>query len=307
MTAEREERWIWPAFADDLLGRLALGAAELQASVMSLLEQWPTTEPDEAFVTRALTYPWARPAGSFVLEDRDRIGPVTPVHREELAALAAGAEPAPGQPRRYPLLAIGSNGAPDTLVRKFEYLPADGTRVFSIAGRLHDFDIGAVAGITPYGAFPATLVPSPGAIVECSLLWVTAPQLEALTWSELSYAIGRLSPIRFETPDHPEDNAIDAALVYIARWGFLTIDDQPVSLEAMPATNRTGAVWTQERLLEWAAGEVFGAGTGHRRLLESLAREPVPTITEINRRARATASPFTHDAWRVLPGTADVG
>jgi hypothetical protein len=135
---------------------------------------------------------------------------------------------------------------------------------------------------------------------------VTGPQLEALTWSELSYALGRLSPIRFESPDHPEGNAVEAALVYVSRWGFLAIDGRPVSLEAMPAVGRTGAVWTQERLLDWAAGAVYGEGTGHRRLLEALAREPITTINAVNEHARAKAAQFRHDAWTPVPGTADV-
>lgn len=292
----------WPPIDEALRARLALSGDALKAEVWDYLKVWPSQEADEAFITRGLTYPWARPAGSFVLEDRDRLGPLTPAHHDELAALAGGVAPGPGEPARYPLLAIGSNGAPDTLIRKFEFLPAADTRVLVVAGRLHDFDVGATAHVAPYGAFPATLVPSPGTAVSCSLLWVTGPQLMALTWSELSYAFGRLAPVRFE-PGDPELGEVDHALVYVSRWGHLTIDGQAVSLEAMPAEHRTGAVWSQERLLEHAADRLLGAGTGHRALLELLAREPIPTTQAISEAVAVDATPFAHEAWEPYPGT----
>ncbi len=292
----------WPPIEDALRDRLALPLPQLETTVYEYLKLWPSQACDDAFVERALRYPWARPAGSFVLENRDELGPVTVEHHEELAALARGEGPSPGQPRRYPLLAIGSNGAPDTLIRKFEFLPADETRVLVVAGKLFDFDVGATARLAPYGAFPATLVPSPGAAVHCSLLWVTQPQLLALTWSELSYGFGRLGPVQFESTDHAV-HRLDAALVYVSRWGHLTIDERPVSLEAMPADGRSGAIWSQERLLEHAAGRLYAPGTSHLRLLEDLAREPVATIRAVTDAVACDATPFAHEAWTPYPGT----
>lgn len=292
----------WPPIDDALRARLALPLADLEAAVYEYLKIWPSQDADDAFVTRALEYPWARPAGSFVLEDRDRLGPITPGHHEELEMLARGETPA-GHPRRFPLLAIGSNGAPDTLIRKFEFLPAADTRVLVVAGRLHGFDVGATARIAPYGAFPATLVPSPGTAVHCSLLWVTGPQLLALTWSELSYMFGRLSRIRFEPRGHTA-GAPDHALVYVSRWGHLSIEGRPVSLEAMPADGRSGAVWSQERLLDHAAARLYGPGSGHGRLLGDLARAPIPAVKAVGDAVAVDATPFAHDAWTPYPGTA---
>lgn len=306
MTQDGSPEPPWPRLPAELVERLALPVDELRSSIRALLSHWPASEPDEAFVTRALEYPWARPAGSFVLEARDQLGPLTPAHHDELEALAAGAAPADGAPVRYPLLAIGSNGAPDTLIRKFEYLPAEETRVLAVAGRLQDFDVGAVAGLVPYGAFPATLVPSPGASVQCTLLWVTQAQLEALTWSEVSYAIGRLAPIDF-TAASEAPHRVRHALVYISRYGYLSIDGAPVALEAMPAEGRTARSWSQERLLEWAAGRIYGDGASHLRLLEALAREPVPTVRLVNREITAEATPFCHEAWTPYPGSAPAG
>ena len=139
--------WAWPPIEDALRKRLALSIRELEETVDEYMALWPTSVCDDAFVERALGYPWTRPEGSFVLDQRDQLGPITSAHTGELSALARGDEPAAGQPRRYPLLAIGSNGAPDTLIRKFEFLPAAETRVLGVAGRLHDFDVGATARI----------------------------------------------------------------------------------------------------------------------------------------------------------------
>ena len=293
----------WPPIDEALLRRLALPIADLDREVYDYVGTWPSSEPGPAFRERALGYPWARPAGSFVLEQRDQLGPITPAHHDELALLAAGGTP-PGHPRRYPLLAIGSNGAPDTLIRKFEFLPAADTRVLVVAGRLHGFDVGATARIAPYGAFPATLVPSPGTAVHCSLLWVTEPQLLALTWSELSYAFGRLSPVRFEPADlSAERHGLDHALVYVSRWGHLIVDGQPVSLAAMPADDRRGAVWSQEHLLDLAAARLFGPGAGHARLLDALAREPLETVRQVADAVAVDATPFEHPAWVPYPGS----
>ena len=291
----------WPPIDDALLRRLALPMAELDREVYDYVGTWPSSEPDAAFRERALGYPWARPAGSFVLEHPGGLGPITPAHHEELATLAAGATP-PGHPRRYPLLAIGSNGAPDTLIRKFEFLPHDARRVIVVAGRLHGFDVGATARIAPYGAFPATLVPSPGTAVYCSLLWVTEPQLLALTWSELSYAFGRLAPIVFQATDHPP-HRLDHGLVYVSRWGHLELGGQPVALEAMAADHRRGAVWSQERLLEHAAVRLFGAGARAERLIEAVAREPLATVKRVASAVAVDAVPFEHPAWTPYPGS----
>src|ERR1700742_2689681 len=61
-------------------------------------------------------------------------------------------------PSGAPVLAYGANASPERLTRK---LP--GGRVAALDGTLRDFAVVHSAHVSPYGAVPATLVPSPGA------------------------------------------------------------------------------------------------------------------------------------------------
>src|SRR4051794_32981789 len=91
---------------------------------------------------RALRYPWSRPGGSYVLTD----GAVE--HLEDFTASERDAivkrfldDDTTGK-ARVRVLAIGSNGSPDTLTQKFAHFtdPEDRT-VLVLAGRLRDFDV----------------------------------------------------------------------------------------------------------------------------------------------------------------------
>ena len=103
-----------------------------------------------------------------------------------------------GAGERLPVLAIGSNAAPEVLERKFAHFPEEEDRaVLALTGRLHDFDVGFAAQPALYGSMPATLFPSPGTAVAATVLWVTPAQLTQLVWSEISYRLGRLrDPLR---------------------------------------------------------------------------------------------------------------
>src|SRR6185312_14624235 len=90
---------------------------------------------------------------------------------------------------RYPLLGFGSNGSPETLMLKFAHLSEQDRHVLVVAGDLYDFDVGAAAAVTFYGSLPGTIFASPGTAVRASVLWVTAAQLVALTWTEITYRL----------------------------------------------------------------------------------------------------------------------
>jgi hypothetical protein len=160
-------RVAWPIDDPALIERLSLPHEEFRTLMDGFVGALELPPWDEAFYERAITYPWARPSGSFSLVD----GRVLPVDNPA----------APSPEGRFPLIAVGSNGAPSTLVRKLAHL-ADGDRdVLVVAGHLEGFDIGPVARLTPYGSLPATPFPSPGTAVRASVLWVTRAQLAALT------------------------------------------------------------------------------------------------------------------------------
>ena len=183
-----------PITDPQLLERLAMDDRRFGEYVRGLADALPVREYEDGALARALGYPWERPVGSYRLSDAavDLLEEMSPAERDEAIALHSGGE-------RLPLLAIGSNGAPDVLRRKFAHFPdrPRPRRCSRSTGRLHEFDVGFAAQPALYGSLPATLFPSPGTAVAATLLWVTPAQFTQLAWSELSYRLGRLrNPLR---------------------------------------------------------------------------------------------------------------
>ena len=104
----------------------------------------------------AKTYPYRVPRASFVYVD-GRADPLEgPLDRSG----------------RIPVIAYGSNRAPEQLARKFAGWPR-GTGRAGDAARLADHDVVYGAHFTAYGALPAVLARSPGTAVEVSVTWLT--------------------------------------------------------------------------------------------------------------------------------------
>ncbi len=279
-----------PVISDpELRARLALGQAEFVRYFDEFTAQLSPQRLDHAGLQRALAYPWERPARSYVLHgDRAEVIDELPARRrDDVLARFLRRE------ARTPLLAIGSNAAPETLRRKLGHFPLPADRdVLVVAGHLHDFDIGASAHQAIYGSIPATLFPSPGTGVRAAILWVTAAQFTQLTWSELSYAIGRIDA-RFAA-DEPDFDA-RGVVAFVSRFGALCPAGGPVALAAVPARERRAPALTQRELLELVAGWVLGPGASAEALVRSVLAQPRemrPRVaTEVRRRARPFASP----------------
>lgn len=271
--------------------RLLLDAAAFEAMADRFVAQLPPAEPGEAFRSRALRYPWSRPHGAFVL------------HGGEAQELPAGASSEErGRWRadgRLPLVAIGSNGAPRTLAGKLGALRGCDARVLVEAGELDGLDIAPTAAPTVYGAFPSTPIVSPGTAVRASLLWVTPAQLEALTWSEVSYWIGALRG----HPFHPLGGGapVEEYLLYAARWGALADDGEPLALAALPARGRRARPVTQEDVLASVARRWRGPDTSADDLLDALATDLAATRRALIPLLRPLARPFAPPGWRALP------
>jgi hypothetical protein len=198
-------------------------------------------------VKRALAYPYASPRRSFVF----MAGAARP-----LRVAAAGSEPeppnrvvaAPGDvdlSGRTPLLAYGANAAPEALARKLASIPDSPLPV--LRAELADFDIVYSAHVSPYGAVPATLHPSPGTSVAVHVIYPDAEQLPLLAATEPNYELTRLREVlcRVETAGGGEGGdglpttatlaSIDA---FLSRHGHLVLDSTPVALAAIPARGR---------------------------------------------------------------------
>jgi len=177
------------------------------------------TDPDAA-LRRAFGYPYAAPRQSWQFRD-GRVEAFDPGQR-------AG---------RTPVLAIGSNRAPEQLARKYANLP--GTLIPVERVFLRDFDVVYAATLARYGAVPAMLQHVPGSRVELMLTWLTEAQLARMHATELgaaNYSFARLERVHLETET---GEVRTSALCYVGARGAFTDDETPAyALAAVPARNR---------------------------------------------------------------------
>ncbi|MCW3039593.1 MAG: putative Orotidine 5-phosphate decarboxylase [Solirubrobacterales bacterium] len=287
----------WPPIEDpQLLARLALDDAGFLAYVERLMTALGARECPPELLERALGYPWARPARSYLLRGED-VSVLDQLPREEvdrtLAAYTAG--------ERFPLLAFGSNAAPVQLQAKLAHFTGSDRDVLVLAGELHGFDVGASSHPTIYGSMPATLFASPGTAVRAAVLWVTATQFTQLTWTEISYRLGRLDGARFTGDERAY--ALDGPLAFVSRFGAYRPSGAPgpVALAAIPARGRTAPAWTQEELLADVAGRTLGPGTTAADLVRRIFADADGFVRAHGAVVRAAGLPFAFAGWTPYP------
>lgn len=282
----------WPPISEpELLARLALPDEEFKRMVAELARSLPAREYEPAMLERALGYPWERPAGSYEWRD-GRVLPFAELEEPEREGLI---ERYTTGPPRLPLLAIGSNGAPEVLERKFGHFPpGEGRAVLALSGHLHEFDIGAAAQPTVYGSMPATPFESPGTAVAATVLWVTPEQFTQLTWSEVTYRLGRLHT-RFEVADAGAD--FDDVLVFASRFGTFCVDGEPAALTAIPARDRSARAFTQRELLDRAAALALGPGADAETLLRAICEDLPGLLPKVAATVRRQAQPLRSERW----------
>lgn len=288
----------WPQLTEPkLLARLALDYEGFAEFVKNLGALVPPRPFNELALARALTYPWDRPPSSFYLVE-DRALPLSELPEDERENLLDGVILEAANGLRFPLLAIGSNGAPEALASKFAELEPADRELLVLDGVLRDFDIGASAHISTYGSMPATLFPSFGTSVRASVLWVTTAQLTALAWTEVNYHFGRLDRIEF-APDH--DEPLRSVYVFISRLGAHTVKGQPVALAAINAEQRASKELTQIELLSDAAGRALGDGATAVDLVQLVFEDFAAAAAQLVSELSATALPFESDRWTRFP------
>ncbi len=209
------------------------------------------TDP-AARVARAKAYPFAIPGRSYlyvngdshelaahgacpvadgVLDHAD--GPRSaPEHLAD-----AGIEAGPGIEGRIPVIACGSNQAPDQLRRKFA--PLSGDVVIPVSQcRLVDFDAVYSAHFSRYGSIAATLQHSPGTTVTLMVTWLTPDQLGHMHGTEArgeNYAYACLDGLVLALDGGA---VLDAVYAYTSLHGALTRTGRPVALRAITAKGR---------------------------------------------------------------------
>lgn len=283
----------WPQLDEpELLERLGMDDREFEEFIRELISKVPARAYDAAVLALAVGYPWERPQGSYLLSEAgvEPLEAMDPPERDR--TVERFSSPASGH---LPILAIGSNAAPEALERKFaHFADADDRAVLALTGRLQDFDIGVAPQPTIYGSMPATLFPSPGTAVCTTLLWVTPAQFTQLTWSELSYRLGKLRT-RFEMDDGGA--SFDEVLVFVSRFGTFCVDGDPVALAAIPATGRTAAALTQEQMLEATAALAIGAGANAETLVRAIFEELGQIGPKIASTVHKESQPFASERW----------
>lgn len=188
----------------------------------------------DAPLPRPLDYPFATPAASFVQ------------HGERTLELPPGG---PDLAARTPLLAYGANAAPAALTRKLAHLPPSPLPV--LRAGLAGFDVVYSAHVSPYGAVPATLHPSPGTTVAVFVAYPDRAQLRALTATEPNYELTGLRDLDCRLEGAADPTELDA---YLSRHGPLLLGGAPVALEAIEATERRFPAIGQREALEHAGG-----------------------------------------------------
>ena len=281
-----------PITEPQLLERLAMDDRRFAEYVLGLVGDLPPREYEEAALARALGYPWERPSGSYRLSDAgaEPLEAMSPAERDEAIAEHTG-----GADERVPLLAIGSNCAPEVLRRKFDHFPERRDReLLALGGRLHELDVGFAAQPSLYGSMPATLFSSPGTAVRATVLWVTPAQFTQLAWSELSYRLGRLEA-RFEVDEGGA--AFEEVLVFVSRFGAFCVGGEPAALAAVPAEGRTARALSQEQALDAAAALAIGPEAGAETLVRAIVEDFAGLVPRLVETVNRESLPFAPERW----------
>jgi hypothetical protein len=282
----------WPPIDEpELLARLALPDAEFKELVAELARSLPAREFEPGILERALGYPWERPAGSYEWREGEArpLAELEEPEREDLIERYAAADP------RLPLLAIGSNAAPEVLARKLGHFTEEEDRAaLVLSGHLHEFDVGAAAQPTIYGSMPATVFESPGTAVAASVLWLTPAQFTQLTWSEVTYHLGRLHT-RFEIAD--AEMGFDDVLVFVSRFGTFCVEGEPAALAAVPARDRSARAFSQRELLDHAAQLALGPDADAEALVRAICEDLDALLPKVAATVRRQGRRLESERW----------
>ncbi len=164
---------------------------------------------------------------------------------------------------RMPILASGSNAAPERLTAKYG---RDSDAIPVTRAALHDYAVVFAGHFTAYGAIPATLAPQPGSCTNIWITWLTPSQLAIMHRSEgvigCREAEQRYDYIELRDLDlYPERMpVIDKAGAYLSRRmlapeglpiRFAEVSSENCRLKALP---EHAALRLAHQLLEPATG-----------------------------------------------------
>ncbi len=182
-------------------------------------------------VERAMGYPYAAPWQPFVQLGHQTLDPAElEIDREE----------------RVPMLAYGSNAAPEVLARK---LALSDQPVLVVPAWLDEFDVVYSAHISPYGAIPATLQRSPATKARVHVVYMTSAQVGLVSATEPNYEAALVEGAVCRLDD---GETIADPSAYLSRHGCLLLDGSEVALAAVQASGRRFASLSEPEAIEHA-------------------------------------------------------
>ena len=201
---------------------------------------WPLPSTDEARLRLAKGYPYAAPAGSYLYRD----GETTVFAADPDHNLLS---------ERVPVIAHGSNRAPEQIHRKFSHMSGRASEIPVTRAVLADHDVVYSAHMTRYGAVSATLHAAPGTQVTVYVTWLSEAQLPRMHETELglgNYGYGRMKGIKLTVEG---DLRLEEAYAYLSVHGCLADPESrgeaPLALSAVAAEERSHRAVHQEGAL----------------------------------------------------------
>ena len=242
----------------------------------------PLTEAE-----RANDYPYDAPEQSYLIKD----GAAHMVEGFSAEALEG----------RVAVLSVGSNRAPQQLLRKFgadAILPV--TRAV-----LHDCDIIHSACFSYYGAVPCSAVASEGSAICLNAVWLTPDELQIMHDTEavgIAYDFCRWHEGIVEIKDAPQPDHIYG---YATRLGFLADDKaQPFALSSLPAEARRYRALSQyearKKLITLLPTEL--QCETHQDFITKLVSDKAFRL-DVNERLSCLAYPIIKGPWDIIPAT----
>jgi len=211
----------------------------------------PNSEQNQ-LIERALGYPYRRPEGSFTFYSDAPLEFGIPSQLED----------------RIPVLACGSNAAPDQLIRKFP--KETGQTVPVTSAKLQDFNCVYSAHIAGYGAIPATLFWQPGTETNCHITWLSENQLQRMHETEalgVNYRFSKLASIYMECE---KMGPITDIYAYISNFGSLQMDGQPVPIKDLTHDTPFYQPMSQREIQEKVSRSVFQLETSNDFITQNL-------------------------------------
>ena len=234
----------------------------------------PPSELDP--VVRALTYPYPAPAHDYVFR-AGTAQPVTALTPDDRAG-------------RVPVLAIGSNRAPEQLRRKYADMPDAEIAVERIW--LDGFDVVYSAHLSGYGAVAATLLAVPATRVEISVTWIPQQLMGRMHATEGIGTFYDYVELRGLSARSVSGNEIRRAFGYVCRLGALNLGGVARALSAIPAQGRTIPALDQRQVQEAAIRKL-----GLETTLEVFVRESIANAALRETRERRLAADAFAFAW----------